>query len=147
MKSRNTVIFSLMALAVCIFFSAAAVTAEDAPSGQVSIKSKSIAIGVGVTWGEGVLTFQGKEHKFKLSGLSVIDLGVSSLSVTGEVYHLKNLADFNGTYVAGTAGAAVAGGVSATAMKNQNGVVMKLKSTQQGVKFTLAPEGTKITLK
>ena len=147
MKIRNTVIISLMALAVCIFFSAAAVVADDAPSGQVSIKSKSIAIGVGVTWGEGVLTFQGKEYIFKLGGLSVVDLGVSSLSVAGEVYNLKNLADFNGTYVAASAGVAVAGGVSATAMKNQNGVVMKLTSTQKGVKFTLAPEGTKITLK
>ena len=67
--------------------------------------------------------------------------------MTGEVYHLKKLEDFNGTYVAAQAGIAVAGGVSATAMKNQNGVVMKLTSTQKGLKFTLAPEGTKITLK
>jgi hypothetical protein len=147
MKIRNTVIISLIALVVCVVFSAATVVAADTPSGKVRIKSKSIAIGVGVTWGEGVLTFQGKDYKFKLSGLSVVDLGVSSLSVTGEVYNLTKLEDFNGTYVAASAGVAVAGGVSATAMKNQNGVIMKLTSTQKGLKFTLAPEGTKVTLK
>ena len=147
MKIRNTVIISLVALAVCVLFSAANVVAADTPSGKVSIQSKSIAIGVGVSWGDGVLTFQGKDYKFKLNGLSVVDLGISSLSLTGEVYNLNKLEDFNGTYVAASAGAAVAGGASATAMKNQNGVVMKLTSTQKGLKFTLAPEGIKVTLK
>jgi len=147
MNTRNAMIISIIALAVCVVFSAATVVAADTPSGKVRIQSKSIAIGVGITWGDGVLTFQGKEYKFKLEGLSVVDLGISSLSVTGEVYNLKKLEDFNGTYVAAQAGVAVAGGVSATAMKNQNGVVIKVKSTQKGLKFTLAPEGTKITLK
>jgi len=37
-------------------------------------------------------------------------------------------------------------GGSATAMKNGNGVVMHLTSSQKGVKLTLAPEGLSIKL-
>ena len=39
------------------------------------------------------------------------------------------------------------GGGSAITLKNRNGVVMKLKSTQKGIRLTLAGEGLKVTLK
>lgn len=147
MAKRLTSFVGILTLAVFILFCASASWAAEKQSGTVTIESKSIAIGIGVSWGDGTLKFQGKEYAFSLKGLSVIDLGISSLSVAGEVYNLDKLEDFNGTYMAGSAGAAVAGGVQKTNMKNQQGVVIKLHSTQQGVKFTLAPEGVKLQLK
>ena len=124
-----------------------AVAQEGPPSGKVSVESKSVALGVGVSWGDGVLTYQGKEHKFSVNGLSVVDLGVAKVSATGEVYNLKKLSDFGGNYVAGEAGAAVGGGAGAVTLKNQHGVVMKLTGTGTGVKFTLAGKGVDVKLK
>ena len=64
----------------------------------------------------------------------------------GSVYNLKKLADFDGNYVAGGAEATVAGGAGVTAMKNQNGVVIELKSTTQGASLKLAAEGIKLSV-
>jgi hypothetical protein len=124
-----------------------AVAQEGPPSGKVSVESKSVALGVGVSWGDGVLTYQGKEHKFSVNGLSVVDLGVAKVSATGEVFNLKKLSDFGGNYVAGEAGAAVGGGAGVVTLKNQHGVVMKLTATGTGVKFTLAAKGVEVKLK
>jgi hypothetical protein len=124
-----------------------AVAQEGAPSGKVTVESKSVAIGVGVSWGDGVLTFQGKDHKFSVNGLSVVDLGVAKVSANGEVFNLKKLSDFSGNYVAGEAGAAVGGGAGAITLKNQKGVVMRLTGTGTGVKFTLAGKGVDVKLK
>jgi hypothetical protein len=113
----------------------------------VTIESKSVALGVGVSWGDGKLRYKGKTYSFSVKGLSVVDLGVSKVSAKGKVYHLDKAEDFSGTYAAAQAGAAVGGGMSAVALKNENGVVMELTSTQTGVKLTLAGEGIEMKLK
>jgi Cu/Ag efflux protein CusF len=126
-----------------------AVKVEPAPkvSGTVEMKTTSVAIGIGVEWGSGTLTMNdGSTHKFKINGLSVIDVGVSSVQFTGEVFHLVEAKDLTGTYVAGEAGATLFAGGSAMSMKNSKGVVMNLKSTQKGLKLTLAPEGLTIKM-
>jgi hypothetical protein len=46
------------------------------PSAKVSLESKSIAAGIGVTWGEGKLNFKGKDHPFSIDGLTVVDIGI-----------------------------------------------------------------------
>jgi hypothetical protein len=40
----------------------------------------------------------------------------------------------------------VAGGVSGAVMRNQNGVLIQLSATRQGLQFTLAPAGIRISL-
>lgn len=121
--------------------------ADDKPSGTVTIESKSVALGIGVSWGDGKLRYKGKTYSFSVKGLSIVDLGVSKVSAKGKVFHLDKAEDFSGNYAAAQAGAAVGGGMSAVALKNQNGVVMELTSTQTGVKFTLAGEGIEVKLK
>jgi hypothetical protein len=91
-----------------------------------------VAIGVGVTWGGGTLTYEGNSYAFSVSGLSVADLGIASIRSTGEVFDLNKLSDFSGNYAAGEAGIAIAGGPSDVVMKNENGVVIRLHGTQQG---------------
>jgi len=136
-----------MVIAALVCVSGMAMAADEKPSGTVSMESKSVAIGVGVSWGDGKLQYKGKTHTFSVKGLSVIDLGVSKVSARGKVYHLNKVEDFSGTYAAAQAGAAVGGGMSVVALKNENGVVMELSSTQTGVKLTLAGEGIEIKLK
>ena len=149
MKMKNYLKCSVIGLAALIFCVMGSISQaeEAAPSGTVSIETKAVAIGVGFSWGEGVLTFQGKEYSFKIKGLSVIDVGVSSVSAQGEVYHLNKVEDFAGTFSAAEAGAAVGGGAGAQAMKNQNGVVMKVTSKKAGIQLKLAPEGIKVEMK
>jgi hypothetical protein len=131
----------------CLGVLAVAVAAEPAPSGTVKITSKAVALGIGVTWGDGTLTYQGKTYTFSVDGLSVADLGIASVSSSGEVFNLNKVSDFSGNYAAGEAGIAIAGGPSDTVMKNQNGVVIRLHGTQQGGRLTLAAQGVKLQLK
>lgn len=117
-------------------------------SGTVKMKTTTLALGVGVQWGEGTLTmYDGTSHAFKVGGLTVVDVGIASAEATGEVYELVEAKDLEGNFVVGEAGAVFIGGGSAMTMKNGNGVVMKLKSSQKGVRLTLAGEGLNIELK
>ena len=131
----------------CLTVFSVAMAADPPVSGTVKLTSKAVAIGVGVSWGDGTLTFGGKTYPFSIDGLSVVDLGVSDITTSGEVFNLKNVADFSGNYVAGEAGIAVAGGPTDTIMKNENGVVLRLHGTQKGARLTLAAQGVKLKLK
>ena len=116
-------------------------------SGTVTLESTAVAFGIGVTWGHGVMTMDdGTTHKFKVDGLSVVDLGISKISATGEVFNLVEAKDLNGAFITGEAGITIIGGGSASAMSNGNNVVMQLKSTQKGLRLTVAPGGMKIKL-
>jgi hypothetical protein len=131
----------------CLAAFSLAMAAEPAPSGTVKLTSKAVAIGVGVTWGDGTLTVGGKPHAFAVEGLGVADLGVSDITTSGEVFNLKNVADFSGTYLAGEAGIAIVGGPTDTIMKNEKGVVLRLHGTQKGARLTLAAQGVTLKLK
>jgi hypothetical protein len=119
----------------------------DRPDGTLNLSGGSFAVGVGYVWGDGALTYQGAKHDFKLSGVSIIDVGGAHITATGDVYHLQSLDDFNGNYTAVSAGLTVAGGGSVAVLKNEHGVVIKLHATTAGLRFNLAAEGVAIRLK
>jgi envelope integrity protein A len=121
--------------------------AEDKPDATIKLSGGSVAAGVGYSWGSGTLHYKGKNYPIEVSGLSVGDVGATKIKASGKVYNLKKLDDFDGNYTAATAGMTVAGGASATAMKNQNGVTINLVSTTQGLKFALAASGVSMKIK
>ena len=121
--------------------------AEEKPDATVKMTGKALSAGVGYSWGSGVLTYQGKEYPFSISGLSAGNIGAGSAELSGQVFDLKNLADFNGNYTSLGAGATVAGGGGAMTMKNQNGVVMNVVGTTRGLTFKLGVDGMKVELK
>ena len=131
----------------CLGMLSVAVGAEPPPSGTVSISSKTVAIGIGVSWGDGTLAFGGRNYAFSVDGLSVVDLGVSNITSSGEMFNMKKLEALSGNYAAGEAGIAIAGGPSDTIMKNDKGVVIRLHGSQQGGRLTLAAQGVKLQLK
>ncbi len=135
-----------VAVALLALFAGAAL-AQEKPDATVTFSGGSVAAGIGYSWGSGTLTFQGKDYPFSVDGLAVGAVGASSFTAVGSVYKLNKLEDFNGNYTAAAAQATVGGGAGATAMKNQNGVVIQLVSTTQGVDFKLAASGVKINLK
>jgi hypothetical protein len=120
---------------------------EKKPDATVKMSGKSVAAGVGFSWGSGVLTYQGKQYPFSVSGLSAGNIGVSGAELSGEVFNLKSLDDFNGNYTSAGAGATVAGGGGGMTMKNQNGVVMNVVGTTRGLTFKLGVDGMKVQLK
>jgi Cu/Ag efflux protein CusF len=118
-----------------------AIKVEPAPkvSGTVEIETKGIAVGVGVQWGHGTMKmYDGSVHKFKVGGLTLVDLGVSKATLSGEVYRLMDPKDFAGTYATGAAAATLGKGVAAVALQNSNGVVMHLKAKSKGARVSLA---------
>jgi hypothetical protein len=119
----------------------------DEADATVDLTAGSVAAGVGYVWGSGDMIYRGQKHPFKLSGVSIVDVGAARIAASGVVYHLKNLSDFEGNYTAVTAGITVAGGGSAALLKNQHGVVIKLLSTTEGLRFNLSANGIDIKLK
>ena len=140
------VTLGLVAIAGVMVVSTATFAKSAKPDATVKISGKSTAAGVGVSWGKGTLTYKGKHYPFSIDGLSVLDVGVSTVDATGNVYHLKSVEDFGGQYTAASAGAAVAAGAGISTMRNANGVVMNLKAITRGVKLKAGPEGLKVTL-
>ena len=116
------------------------------PDATLQLSEGTVAIGIGYSWGKGTLTYKGKNYPVKVDGLSVGEVGVNRATAVGSVYKLTKLADFDGTYVAGGAEATVGGGAGISAMKNQNGVEIQLKSTTQGASLKLAAEGLKLSI-
>jgi hypothetical protein len=137
--------------ALFLFVAAFATTAISGearkPSGRVTMESKSVAAGIGVSWGDGKLTFKGKEHPFTIDGLSVVDWGISRVSASGDVYNLTDVSKFPGTYLAAEAGFTLAGGAGGITMRNNEGVIINLRSTSRGASLTLGPAGLRITMK
>ena len=121
--------------------------AAKKPSGTVSIDETQFAFIVGGSFGKGTLKFQGKTHDFKINGISAgANFGASKVSAVGEVYDLKKLSDFPGTYVQLEGGITLAGGVGGTVLKNQHGVIMRLQSTSQGLQFNLSSSGVSVKM-
>src|SRR5882672_3879946 len=152
--SMRSMMFSLMA---CTLLSAVAyagdadfsvpVVDDAKPDATVTLKGGSVAAGIGYTWGHGELNYRTSPHEFSIKGVSVVDVGATNFTAAGHVYNLKKLSDFSGNYVAAGAGITIAGGGTATYLKNEHGVVIKLIATDVGLKFKLSADGVHVSLK
>jgi hypothetical protein len=124
-------------------------TDDRVPAGLVKLNFKSIGAVVGSSSGDGVLSYQGKDYPFTISGLNVADVGVSNFEGAGKVYDLKSLNDFAGNYAAAQAGFAIAGGQSELSMRNAKGVtviVLANEGKESGTRLSLGPSGVTFNL-
>lgn len=149
---------SFLSLVVMVFVSGVAaaegsssthsVAEGSIPSAYVWLSGGSVAIGIGYTWGHGTLynSKDQKQYKFKLSGVSVADVGGAGITAEGEVYNLATPADLSGNYSAMTAGMTIIEGGSVAYLKNDKGVVIKLHSQTGGLRFNLSANGMRVTL-
>jgi hypothetical protein len=96
------------------------------------------------TWGTGILTYEGKDYPFSITGFLVGDFGITSAELSGEVLNLKNLEDFSGNYSSLGAGA---GAMHGSTVKNQNGVIINVTATIQELRFELGVDSMKIELR
>ena len=119
---------------------------EKKPDATLTLKEGQVAVGIGWSWGGGELSYKGQKYKFKVKGLSIGDIGITKAEATGKVYDLKNIEDFNGTYIAATAAGTLGVGAGATALKNDKDVVIHLFPKTKGISLKLAGEGVTFTL-
>jgi hypothetical protein len=138
---------SLMALALTSAMATSAI-AEDmgTPSGTVQFSTVSVAAGVGVSWGEGTLSFGGDTYPFKIEGLGLVGGGAAKVQATGNVYNLGDVADFAGTYKGLGMGLTTGVGGDDLQMKNEKDVTMVISTSNEGVKLSIGGGGMKIKL-
>jgi outer membrane immunogenic protein len=113
-------------------------SAPPAPrvTGSVSLEITAVSVGIGVSWGSGILTFQNENHPFRVRGLGMVGVGGNKVRATGTVFNLDRLEDFPGTW-AEIDGAAVIGRSASGGISLSNGkVTMILSGERTGAKLS-----------
>jgi hypothetical protein len=107
----------------------------------------------GVTWGKGTLILSdGRQHAFEVTGLGVRSTREAILTVqaVGEVFNLKQLSEFTGTYKVTDRQYTVGRRADDISLANEHGVVMvlavKAPATTPDVTLTPSPTGLTVTL-
>jgi hypothetical protein len=146
----NTIIkraaLTTCALALVVTGGLAIAADDDAPTGSIIIKETQVGFLIGGDWGHGTLTFDGETHMFHMGGGKLGGIGVTVADVTGDVYHLTNIKDFNGTYFKAEAGATLVKGRIGSWVKNSNGVSIHLVQKTEGAAISIGVEGLRIEL-
>jgi hypothetical protein len=116
-------------------------------TGSVNIHQVQIAfIGSGTTGG-GTLYFHGRAYPFRLGGLGIGGIGISTIDATGTVYNLFRLEDFNGVYGQAQTGFAIGQqGGGQMWLQNSHGVYLKLQTKRQGLALSLGAGGMSVQL-
>jgi len=115
--------------------------------GHVTIVAKAADVGVGWTWGDGVLRYHGHSYHFSVKGVDVAAVGYSKVVGHGRVYNLKHLHDFDGTYAAANGEATVGQGIGGRVLINGNGVQIRLDDVTKGARLAGAAQGIELTLR
>ena len=143
---------AMLALVAAVLAVPVAASAKDpgisSPvTGTIVLSAKGAGVGVGYTWGDGLLRFHGKNYPFSVQGVTIADVGFSKISGRGRVYHLKRVEDFSGTYAAATGEATLVNGVSGQVLQNANGVQIRIDNVTRGARLQGSADGIKLTLK
>jgi hypothetical protein len=120
-------------------------TAEDA-SGSIHFEEWQFMAILAGDWGHGTLGYNGKTYKFKVTGMGAGGYGVQKISATGEVYRLNNIADFPGGYSELRGGITLGKGVGGLYVRNDKGVIIKLKTHAEGVALSVGAQGITIQM-
>ena len=109
--------------------------------------------GSGVTWGKGTLILNdGTQHGFEVSGLGVSGTreAIVPVQAVGEVFNLKKVSDFEGTYKATERQVTTGRGPGQVSLVNERGVMVSLSlsapATAADVTLTPSPTGVGVRL-
>lgn len=139
MRLASRHLFAALALSGAWVLPAGAETLLGPVMAEVTFKTRSADLGVGYTWGRGVLTYGGHEYPFEVSGASAAAVGFSSGNSVGKVYNLQRLEDFPGTYWSLSGETTVGKGVAGHLMENDSGVRIRLDEVRTGGRFAASP--------
>ena len=139
--------FARMVFLVVLATGTGAVLAQDRrPDARLAFSSTAIGLGFGYQWGQGALEFQGRKHPFTVSGIKAATLGVTRVDALGQIYRLRELADFSGRYIVVEGGLTVVQGGGNAVLRNEKGVTLYLQNVQYGLDLTLGGGGVDIAL-
>jgi hypothetical protein len=74
-------------------------------------------------------------------------VGIARADLVGDVFNITSPQDIEGTYTAGQAAIAIAGGVKVWELTNSKGVRMRLRGKQIGLELAIDFGGMSIKLK
>ena len=124
----------------------AALAQDGRVDGRLHFSSTSFGLLFGYSQGEGSLEFQGKNYPFTVSGVKAATIGISKVEALGQVYRLREMADFPGTYVNIEGGFTLFQGGGSAMLRNEKGVTLFLQNVQYGLDLTLGGGGLSIAL-
>jgi hypothetical protein len=119
---------------------------ESQPVASVWLEGKSEVSGSEFAWRRGWINFQGNNHAFQLSGLSMSKPSATGISATGIVMRLGKLPDFSGNYSAQAARATLAEGGPTIVLGNEHRVVIRLIAPNAGLRFHVSIDGVQVHL-
>jgi hypothetical protein len=121
---------------------------EKTASGTIVIDEYQIMWVVGGDIGGGTLKFRGRPYKFKMDGVKLGGFGAHQVKLTGDVYDLDKVEDFEGVYGEAEVGYTVVDADKGDFwLENEHGVKLRLKSPEsKGVALDLGVEGVDIRL-
>jgi len=120
--------------------------AEDAkPAGTIKLTETQVGLLLTGDWGHGTLTFNGEDHMFHMGGGKIGGIGVAKMEVSGTVYNLNKLEDFEGTYFKAEAGLTAALGKGGSWLKNDKGVSIHMGADSKGLALQVGIGGLKFS--
>jgi hypothetical protein len=118
-----------------------------APDGTVDMREVQVAYMGNAGGGNGTLFYHGGVYPFTVAGLGVGGIGASTVDAEGEVYKLRNLSQFAGSYAQASYGFVVGSTSSGDLwMQNEAGAIMHLKAKRTGLMLSLGGDAVVISL-
>ena len=134
--------FARVVLMVILVAGTGTALAQDGrPDARLEFSSTSYGLLFGFSQGQGRLIFRERQYPFSVSGIKVATVGVTRASALGQVYRLRDLADFPGRYYAVEGAFTVGQGGGSALLRNEKGVMLYLQNAQQGIELTLGGGG------
>ena len=115
-------------------------------TGTVRIKFVRAGLVVGIGSGSGTLVYRDKTYQLSISGVDFGSVGITSVQLEGTATNLRSVADIAGEYNAAGSGATIGGGTREATVRNEKGVVLKLRGVKSGLHASLGLSGMSITL-
>jgi hypothetical protein len=114
----------------------------EAPSATIHFEAYEFMAILEGGWGHGTLAYNDKVFKFKVNGLGAGGWGGQKISGTGNVYYLKDIADFPGKYSEARGGVTGGKGAGFLYLKNdETGVAIEVKTHAEGLAMSVGVTG------
>jgi hypothetical protein len=156
-QTVQSTLFRLALVSVCFLWLAACTgnieLGPDAvkgktPDGFIEMHEVQAAyIGSG-SGGSGSLSFRGIQYAFDVGGVGVSGIGLSTIEATGEVYNLRDLRQFPGTYGQARYGFALGTASGGDLwLQNEAGVILHMKAKRTGLMLSLGGDAIVIPMR
>ena len=137
--------YSIKLALVMLLASVVLTRPSHATTGRVQVEFLKGGLIVGAGFGRGVLSYHGRDYRFRISGLSLgLAAGLSSTRLHGPASNLHQLSDFAGTYSAVGLGGAWVAGTGGVRLVNGKGVTITLQGNRVGLEIAANLTGIKI---